>query len=203
MPTASAAAVIDATAIGPLGAWRMIEVTPGTWSITIPAAEMPENVFVDVQVDNTIASPADCDDGGVDDFDHLWSSPVFFDPVGPDEDGDGWSGDGGDCDDTNADVNPGAHEACDHPSVDQDCDGLTADLDPDCEGDTGDTADTGQTDTADTDTDSDPAPVDTSPDDVGELPITHRFSCDSTGGAAFGFATLLATAAGARRRRTC
>jgi len=39
----------------------------------------------------------------------------------PDEDGDGWEVDEGDCDDTNAAVFPGADEVCD--GIDNDCDG--------------------------------------------------------------------------------
>ncbi len=37
-----------------------------------------------------------------------------------DEDGDGWTVDAGDCDDTNAEIHPGAQEICDN--IDQDCD---------------------------------------------------------------------------------
>jgi len=39
-----------------------------------------------------------------------------------DQDGDGWTVDDGDCDDTNPDVHPGAEETCD--GVDSDCDGF-------------------------------------------------------------------------------
>ncbi len=40
-----------------------------------------------------------------------------------DEDGDGWSPADGDCDDTRAEVNPGADEVCDTDQRDEDCDG--------------------------------------------------------------------------------
>jgi type IV pilus assembly protein PilY1 len=55
-------------------------------------------------------------------------------PGNEDADGDGWSIDDGDCDDTNAQVYPGAVEQC--TAVDFDCDGLTASttpVDPDCQ----------------------------------------------------------------------
>lgn len=43
--------------------------------------------------------------------------------TGTDEDADGWSVEDGDCDDSNADVNPDRIETCD--GVDEDCDGQT------------------------------------------------------------------------------
>jgi hypothetical protein len=55
-----------------------------------------------------------------------------------DDDGDGWVSaenqcvPGGDCDDNNADVNPGASEACNN-EVDDDCDGDIDSADSDCE----------------------------------------------------------------------
>lgn len=49
-----------------------------------------------------------------------------------DDDGDGWFAEDGDCDDSNADINPGAAEVCDD-GVDNDCDGLIdADDTDDC-----------------------------------------------------------------------
>jgi len=51
-----------------------------------------------------------------------------------DDDNDGWTTDAGDCDDDNADVNPGASEVCGN-QVDDDCD---EDVDEGC-----DTADSG------------------------------------------------------------
>jgi MYXO-CTERM domain-containing protein len=42
-----------------------------------------------------------------------------------------WSADDTDCDDTRADVHPGALEVCDDADVDEDCDGLSDDDDPD------------------------------------------------------------------------
>ena len=47
------------------------------------------------------------------------------DAPGTDADGDGWTSDGGDCDDGNPDVNPDAEEVCD--GIDNDCSG-TPDL---------------------------------------------------------------------------
>uniref|UniRef100_UPI0021D45C4B putative metal-binding motif-containing protein n=1 Tax=Aestuariivivens sediminicola TaxID=2913560 RepID=UPI0021D45C4B len=57
----------------------------------------------------------------------LWSSQSITDV-----DGDGYSSPGGDCDDTDNTVFPGAPEICD--GKDNDCDGLTDDEDPDVTG---------------------------------------------------------------------
>jgi hypothetical protein len=46
---------------------------------------------------------------------------VITDPLNYDNDGDGYTENGGDCDDANPNVSPGDAEVCD--SVDQDCDG--------------------------------------------------------------------------------
>jgi len=66
---------------------------------------------------------ADDDDSGVVQDDD--------DSAAIDLDGDGFSVEEGDCDDTRADVNPDAVEVCDPADVDEDCDGLADDADPD------------------------------------------------------------------------
>ena len=50
-----------------------------------------------------------------------------IDPLTVDDDGDGFSEEQGDCDDTNADLSPGATEVCDE--IDNDCDGDIDDAD--------------------------------------------------------------------------
>ena len=49
------------------------------------------------------------------------------DPLTVDDDGDGFSEEQADCDDTNADLSPGATEVCDE--IDNDCDGDIDDAD--------------------------------------------------------------------------
>lgn len=46
-----------------------------------------------------------------------------------DDPGAGWSGDPGDCDDADAEINPGAFEECSQREVDVDCDGRVGDCD--------------------------------------------------------------------------
>ena len=97
-------------------------------------------------------------------------------PTCNDGDGDGY-GDPGDpscpgggqtdCDDTDADVNPGATEDC-YDGADNDCDGNADEWDPDCQGDDDDD-DTGDDDTGDDDTgDDDTGDDDTGDDDTGD-----------------------------------
>ena len=57
------------------------------------------------------------------------------DPLTVDDDGDGFSEEQGDCDDTNADLSPGATEVCDE--IDNDCDGDIDDADSSVDLETG------------------------------------------------------------------
>ena len=65
-------------------------------------------------------------------------------PVGEDIDGDGWD-EYDDCDETNADINPGATEDC-TDGVDNDCNGLVDDEDGACSDGTDGTDATDDTD---------------------------------------------------------
>ena len=68
--------------------------------------------------------------------------------TGHDADGDGWTPADGDCDDSDAEIHPGADEGCN--GVDNDCDGLLGDGEPDLDGDGWMTCD-GDCDDADAD----------------------------------------------------
>ncbi|MBI2473967.1 putative metal-binding motif-containing protein [Candidatus Uhrbacteria bacterium] len=67
----------------------------------------------------------------------VFFSAIFFQILGvqqcsdEDADGDGWTVEDGDCDDTNSFVHPGAQEVCD--LADNDCDGTVDEDIPDCE----------------------------------------------------------------------
>jgi hypothetical protein len=196
LPADAGPAVVDVTAVGPAASWTMVRVGEGTWSVTVPGAEMPENIYVDVTLDAGVIWSTGCPDGGTDSFDHLWSSPTWFDPEGGDGDGDGFSPEAGDCDDTNPNVYPGARELCTRAEADQDCDGVPAAEDPDCLGDTGDTGDTGANlPVKDTDL---PSPT---ADDTGVPGPTHRCACAGPGPEGLGLALGVAALLAASRRR--
>lgn len=77
----------------------------------------------ELEDDDDATTPADDDDAttpGTDDDD---ATPQ-------DLDGDGWTVEGGDCDDANPAVHPGADELCDPDDRDEDCDGLADAQDP-------------------------------------------------------------------------
>jgi hypothetical protein len=79
-----------------------------------------------------------CDNGIDDDCNGLVDGDDPACLLCTDADGDGYAIEGGacglvDCDDGNADVNPGATEVCDN-GIDDDCNGLADDADPFCSG---------------------------------------------------------------------
>ena len=93
------------------------------------AAEVCDDADVDEDCDGLVNEADDSLDGAT------WYT---------DEDGDGYGAteviacerpdgaaeEGGDCDDADADLNPGASEVCDEDDIDEDCDGLSDDEDP-------------------------------------------------------------------------
>ena len=200
VPGDVAATVVSAIALGPDVAWPMVATVAGAWQVTIPAVELPEHLFVDLEVDAAAWWPSGCVDGGDSTFDHVWGSPIWFDPLDGDTDRDGYSPADGDCDDGDERVHPGAEEACAQPEADQNCDGVLAADDPDCVRDPGDTADTGA-DTAESADDTVPIFDTHDSGDAVEPGPTHRCACDSGNASFAGGVVLLAIAMSARRRR--
>ncbi|MCP5463423.1 MAG: putative metal-binding motif-containing protein [Deltaproteobacteria bacterium] len=80
-----------------------------------------------------------CDDGVDNDCDGLVDEGCGGSGNGSDDDGDGYNEQQGDCDDTDASINPGAEEVCDD-NTDNDCDG---DIDEGCDDSGNDTDDDG------------------------------------------------------------
>ncbi len=134
-----------------------------------------------------------------------WGNYLWVDNIrvhgGPgegDEDGDGYSTDAGDCDDSDAGNFPHNAEVCDD-GVDNDCDGDVDGDDAECAGDD----DTGDDDTGDDDTgDDDTGDDDTGSDDDVELKSGGDCDCRIAGdGGRGGLAAGALLAALALRRR--
>ena len=134
LPEADAWTVQSVRVLTPEDALLMTSISLGEWSLTIPFEELPAYLLVDVAIDGELWFDTPCDDGGVNDVEHIWTSPTWIvSTVADDADDDGFSETDGDCDDTNPFVYPGAPEACLIPGADHDCDGIRSGADPDCE----------------------------------------------------------------------
>jgi hypothetical protein len=93
----------------------------GEWSVTIPNDQLTNWLYVEVAIDGAAYYPDTCADGGDDDREFVWASPVWFHPSS-DLDGDGYAYDSGDCDDYNAAIHPGAFDVW-RNGIDENCDG--------------------------------------------------------------------------------
>lgn len=82
-----------------------------------------EDSAADIAVDSASDT---ADDSGPDSGRDSSAETGSADSGSPDVDGDGYTVEGGDCDDANAAVNPGAEEVCED-GIDQDCDGDAGD----------------------------------------------------------------------------
>lgn len=131
-PADDAAAVTGVTLVGPNGQQVALSAQDATtWRATVPAAEVPAWLYVEVTVDGDAWwGVGQCDDGGAGAEEHLWTSPSRIRSEQRDEDGDGWTFADGDCDDLDPSVNPGAGETW-YDGVDQTCDGNDGDQDGD------------------------------------------------------------------------
>lgn len=133
VPEADADGVMQVALAGPGGVWWELDPgQAGTWTLTLPADLVEAYFYVDVVVDgDTWWGAAGCDDGGDTGEEHVWSSPSWF-TIGPaDADEDGYTTET-DCDDTRANVYPGASELW-YDGIDENCDGAD-DFDRDGDG---------------------------------------------------------------------
>ena len=134
---------------------------------TDPADLAPDSATVWF-IDNYFEIQVDADWDGL--ADAAWAQPGnnVATPDPADNDGDGLPAHDGDCDDTDANINPNAAEDC-ADGQDNDCDGDVDGADADCPGDDDDDDDTGDDDTGDDDTgDDDTADDDTADDDTAD-----------------------------------
>jgi len=88
VPVPWAADVSSVRLRGPGAWWTADASAEGTWTWSLPAAELPPWLYVDVTLDGE--QPDGCVDGGDDTLEHLWLSPVrptLGPAVGPGETG--------------------------------------------------------------------------------------------------------------------
>jgi len=125
-------AVTAVELVYPDGAWDMSARAGqvAAWTLSIPAPERPAWVYAVVTLDGDLLYDDGCDDGGDDATEKVWLSPSWIEEVSDDLDDDGVSYLDGDCDESDAEIHPGATEVW-YDGVDQDCDGNDDDRDLD------------------------------------------------------------------------
>ena len=132
-PTDRAAYVLSVELVGPNTRWPLTEVASGSWTGAVPQADVPEWLYIAVEIDGAswYGGVGACADGG-DDQEWLWVSPSPITLFDDDVDDDGYSVLTDDCDDADASVYGGAPEIW-YDGIDQDCAG-DDDYDQDADG---------------------------------------------------------------------
>ncbi|MEY3213065.1 MAG: hypothetical protein RIT28_3546 [Pseudomonadota bacterium] len=132
-PSDRAPYVLSVELVGPDTRWPLTEVATGRWTGATPQAELPEWLYVAVEIDGAswYGGVGACADGG-DDVEWIWVSPSPLTLFDDDLDDDGHSALVDDCDDTDDDVYSGATEIW-YDGIDQDCAG-DDDSDQDADG---------------------------------------------------------------------
>ena len=132
-PADRATYVLSVELVGPDARWPLVEVAAGRWTGAVPPEELPEWLYVAVEIDGAswYGGVGACADGG-DDQEWIWLSPSPLSTFDDDLDDDGRSVLVDDCDDADPSVYGGAAERW-YDGVDQDCAGDN-DYDQDADG---------------------------------------------------------------------
>jgi hypothetical protein len=135
VPADWAAAILSVVAVGPSIRTDLLAASSTSFTLSLDAADVPEWLYIAVELDGPATWDGVCDDGGTDDEEWVWTSPSWFYTADADADGfDDVAWGGTDCDDSAASISPASAEIW-YDGIDEDCDGAD-DYDADGDGDT-------------------------------------------------------------------
>ena len=120
-PADRAGFVLGVELVGPDARWPLTEVSKGRWIGAAPQAELPEWLYIAVELDGAgwYGGFGACEDGG-DDQEWIWVSPSPLTLFDDDVDDDGHSVLLDDCNDEEPSIHGGAAEIW-YDGIDQDC----------------------------------------------------------------------------------
>jgi hypothetical protein len=81
VPPEWAPAVAEVNAVGPSARIALADAGDGTWTATVPAADVPAYLYVAVALDGGVVyADAPCADGGAGAVEWVWTSPSWITP---------------------------------------------------------------------------------------------------------------------------
>ncbi len=83
VPADEAGAVVEVVLVGPTGDVYLEPVSGGVFEAVITSDEVPPWFWTEVRIDGGVWYASSCDDGGADDQERLWLSPIWLSPGPP------------------------------------------------------------------------------------------------------------------------